>query len=277
MEGPLSFDAAVFDLDGVITRTAHVHMAAWKTLFDEYLRLREARFGEPFRPFTEDDYRAHVDGRPRPEGVRGFLGSRGIMLPAGARTDRPDAETVAGLAARKNEIFRARLRDEAIDVDDDAVQFVRELRSRGVAVGVASSSKNAQLILETTRLTGLFDACVDGTTSEQLGLRGKPAPDILLECLERLGAPAPIRAIVVEDATAGVRAGRAGGFGLVLGVDRGGNAIALYEHGADWVIHNFRDISPERLDAHFLNRRTEFESNARRDSTHENHTGRDDP
>jgi trehalose 6-phosphate phosphatase len=250
-----AFDAAVFDLDGVVTFTARAHAAAWKELFDDYLRGRAARFGETFRPFDrETDYREYVDGRPRYDGVRAFLASRGISLPYGDPSDPPGRETVCGLGNRKNLLFQAVLRREGVDVDREAVRFIRDLRSRGIRVGMASSSKNATLILRTAGLLDLFDARVDGHTSERLGLRGKPAPDIFLECLERLAAPDPGRSLLAEDAVAGVQAGRAGAFGLVLGVDRGGRAVSLREHGADWIIRSFREISPDQVEAYFQNR-----------------------
>ncbi|HEX6308007.1 MAG TPA: trehalose-phosphatase [Longimicrobiales bacterium] len=251
---PGAFDAAVFDLDGVVTFTARVHAAAWKELFDEYLRSRERRLGEQFRPFTDADYRRHVDGRPRRDGVRTFLASRGITLPEGGDGDPPDAETVAGLGRRKDERFQLAIREHGADVDREAVRFIGELRRRGVRVGVASSSRNVRMVLETAGLAGLFEASVDGVVSERLGLAGKPAPDIFLTCLALLDVPDPRRAIVVEDAVAGVEAGRAGNFGLVLGVDRAEQATALREHGADIVISDFRDVTPERIDAFFANR-----------------------
>ncbi len=219
-------DAAIFDLDGVVTFTARLHSEAWKQLFDEFLRSRAEATGEPFRPFTDADYNAYVDGRPRLDGIRTFLASRGITLPEGTSSDPPDAETVAGLGHPKNRIFRALLVERGVDVDGGAVRLIRELRERGVRVGVASSSKNTPLILETAGLESLFEARVDGITSEELGLRGKPAPDIFLACLERLGARDPGRAVVVEDAVSGVEAGRAGGFGLDGRRDRADQAIA---------------------------------------------------
>src|SRR5690606_18595344 len=181
---------------------------------DEFLRSRARASGEPFRPFTDADYLAHVDGRPRLDGIRAFLASRCITLPEGAPADSPDAETVAGLGHRKNLLFHALLRDRGVEVDDDAVRLIRELRGRGVRVGVASSSKNTQAILAAAGLADLFEARIDGVVSEELGLRGKPAPDIFLACLERLGAGDPGGALVAEDAVSGVEAGRAGGFGL---------------------------------------------------------------
>lgn len=252
-EGP---DAAVFDLDGVVTFTARVHAAAWKELFDEYLHFREERFGEPFRPFdSESDYRAYVDGKPRYDGVRGFVESRGIHLNEGTPSDPPDRETVCGLGNRKNDLFVAKTREMGVDVDHEAVRFIRELRDHNVRVGLASSSKNAVPILERVGLLDLFGAIVDGRVSERLGLKGKPQPDIFLKSLELLGGGNnPGRAMVVEDAIAGVRAGRAGGFGLVLGVDRAGDAAELLEHGAHWVIRDFREISADKAAEFFRSR-----------------------
>jgi trehalose-phosphatase len=243
--------AAVFDLDGVVTLTGRLHEAAWKEMFDAYLRAREARGGEPFRPFESADYRAHVDGRPRYEGVAAFLGSRGIVLPRGGRSDPPEAETVCGLGNRKQQLFHERLHRHGPEVDADAVRFVRELRATGVRVGMASSSRNAALVLERAGLTDLFDARVDGLLSEELGLRGKPAPDIFLTCLERLGGAEPGAALMVEDAFAGIEAGRAAAFGLVLGVDRGENWLALRQAGADWIVRGFHEMSAKAVRTYF--------------------------
>ncbi len=244
MSIPSGPDAAVFDLDGVVTFTAQVHAAAWKQLFNEYLRQRQRHLGEPFREFTAEDYRDYVDGRPRYQGVQTFLLSRGIHLPFGSPTDSPEQETVCGLGNRKNDFFVKKVQEMGVQVDEDAVRFIRELEASDVLVGLASSSKNAGPILERVGLTGLFAARVDGVVSERLGLQGKPEPDIFLTCLERLtGRREPQRAMVIEDAISGVEAGRRGDFGLVLGVDRNGEAAALHQHGADRVISDFRDIS----------------------------------
>lgn len=258
--------AAVFDLDGVVTFTARTHHAAWKEIFDAYLRARAERSGEPFRPFEAADYRIHVDGRPRYEGVREFLSSRGIDLPDGDPSDPPDRETICGLGNRKQELFRRRLAEGEVDVDPAAVRLVRELRDSGIPVGMASSSKNAVSILERAGLADLFVARVDGVDSERMGLRGKPAPDIFLKCLELLGGGAPEAAMMVEDATAGVAAGRAGGFGLVLAVDRsdadpeardradpdvGEEWVALREHGADWIVRDFGEVTLEAIREYF--------------------------
>ena len=249
-DGP---DAAIFDLDGVITFTARVHAAVWKELFDTYMSERERRFHEPFREFDPDaDYRAYVDGKPRYDGVAAFLASRGIHLERGTPADAPDRETICGLGNRKNLLFGARVQELGIDVDQDAVHLIRELRESGVHVGLASSSKNAVSILRGVGLLDVFEAIVDGFVSEHSGLRGKPEPDIFLTCLRAMdGSLDPKRAMVVEDAIAGVQAGAAGGFGLVLGVDRGNDTEELLEHGANWVIRSFREIDAQKLTNYF--------------------------
>lgn len=240
--------AAVFDLDGVITFTARVHAAAWKELFDDYMRSRETRYGEPFRPFDADaDYHSYVDGKPRYDGVASFLESRGIHIPYGAPSD-PDAETVCGLGNRKNGLFNSKVEEMGVDVDEHAVRFVRELRDAGVRVGLASSSKNAVPILARVGLSELFEAVVDGVVSARFGLRGKPEPDIFLQSLTLLGGHMePRDAMIVEDAISGVQAGRRGAFGLVLGVDRADQSDALRQNGADWVITDFNEIDLEKL------------------------------
>jgi alpha,alpha-trehalase len=243
--------AVVFDLDGVVTFTARRHLAAWKDTFDAFLEARAARTGERPTPFTDDDYRAHVDGRPRFDGVRAFLAARDIELPEGGLGDPADRETVHGLGNRKNELFRERVRRDGVEVDPEAVRFAEALRDAGIRVGVASSSRNTELVLEAAGLTDLFEARVDGVVSERLGLRGKPAPDIFVACLERLGDADPSASVIIEDALVGVEAGRAGGFGLVLGVDRGGRAIPLREHGADWVVPGFGGVGVARVRAWF--------------------------
>lgn len=249
-------EAAVFDLDGVVTRTAKVHASAWKTLFDDYLRSREKRFGERFVEFDDAaDYHAFVDGRPRYEGVKTFLKSRGIELAHGEPTDPPDRETVCGLGNRKNVLFNELLERHGVDVDQAAVALIRGLRDRGVAVGLASSSKNAAAILSRAGLDDLFQVRVDGRVSERLGLVGKPHPDIFLVCLLLLGEIDPRNAMVVEDAAPGVAAGHAGGFGLVLGVDRADNWLELRAQGADWIVRDFADASAEHVLAYCAARR----------------------
>ena len=250
-DGP---DAFIFDLDGVITFTARVHAAAWKELFDTFLRGWSEKSGEPFQPFRESDYYAYVDGKPRYDGVLSFLRSRGIHLPYGSQSDAASAVTGCGLGNRKNELFNQKVREEGVEVDEEAMRLVRELRARGVRTGIASSSKNAVPILEGAGIRGQFDAVVDGVVSERLQLRGKPQPDIFLQCLSWLVQPLQARrAAIAEDAIAGVEAGRLGGFGLVLGVDRE-NSGALKRHGADWAIHDFREVSAEKVFAFFSER-----------------------
>jgi len=252
-DGP---DAVVFDLDGVLTFTAHIHLAVWKELFDDFLRQWNATSGEPFRPFQEADYYTYVDGKPRYAGVLSFLRSRAIQIPYGDPSNPPSEPSVCGLGNRKNDLFNRKIREIGVSPDEEAVRLVRELRSCRIRTGVASSSKNAVPILEQAGIRDLFDGVVDGIVSERLLLRGKPEPDIFLLCLSWLTKPSlqPKRAAVVEDSMVGVQAGRLGGFGLVLGVDRS-NSGALERHGADWVIRDFRKITAEKVLAFFTNRK----------------------
>ncbi|HSN55978.1 MAG TPA: trehalose-phosphatase [Candidatus Sulfomarinibacteraceae bacterium] len=231
--------AVIFDLDGVITRTASVHAAAWKSLFDAFLDDREARDGEDHSPFDADrDYRRYVDGKPRYQGVQSFLESRGIELPWGEAHDPPGSATVCALGNRKNELFNQRLHEDGVEVFPHAVELVTTLRSEGVPTAIVSSSKNTRAVLEAAELEGLFDAVVDGVEADRLGLEGKPAPDVFVEAAARLGAE-PARSIVVEDAVSGVEAGRRGGFGLVVGVDRSGrDGRQLRDAGADEVVRD---------------------------------------
>jgi alpha,alpha-trehalase len=235
--------AVIFDLDGVITRTAAVHAAAWKQLFDDYLKEREAREGEDHSPFDIDrDYRSYVDGKPRYDGVRSFLESRGIDLPWGDPEDPPDRETVCGLGNRKNRLFNQRLKEQGADVFPPAVELVKRLRAGGVATAVVSSSKNTGAVLDAAGIADLFDARVDGIEAERLGLTGKPAPDVFVEAAGRLGAE-PGATVVFEDAVSGVEAGRRGSFGLVVGVDRVGAAEALREAGAHEVLSDLSRVA----------------------------------
>jgi len=236
------FDAVLFDLDGVITDTAAVHARAWKTMFDTYLRQRSKATGAAFEPFTIDgDYRTYVDGKPRYDGVRSFLLSRGIDLPEGTRADPADAETVCGLGNRKNELVNRLLDDEGVVVYEGSVRLLHQLRGDGVRLGVVSSSRNCVAVLTTAGLLDMFEARVDGVVAAERGLPGKPAPDTFLSAARDLGA-SPERAVVVEDAISGVQAGRAGGFGLVIGVDRDGDPDALRRHGADVVVADLGDL-----------------------------------
>jgi beta-phosphoglucomutase family hydrolase len=235
-------DAVVFDLDGVVTQTSVVHAAAWKALFDAYLEARAAAEGHEFRPFDEKaDYRLYVDGKPRYDGVHDFLASRGIELPWGRPSDSPELETVCGLGNRKNVFFNAEVKQFGIEAYPSTVALIHRLREAGVRVGLMSSSKNTAMILDVAGLTDLFEVRVDGVAGEELGLPGKPDPAMYLETARRLGV-APARAAVVEDALSGVEAGHRGGFGLVIGVDRLGQAEALRRHGADVVVHDLSEV-----------------------------------
>jgi trehalose-phosphatase len=240
-------EAVVFDLDGVVTHTARVHRAAWKELFDEFLAARTENADEDHTPFTEEDYREQVDGKPRHEGIRAFLASRGIELPDGSRQDSSSAQTVHGLGLRKNHRFRDLVVRGGVDVDRGTLRLVRELRESGTRVGVATSSENGALILQQAGIDDLFDARVDGVVSLELRLRGKPHPDIFLECARRLGASSPARALVIEDAASGVSAAKAGGFGLVIGVDRVENWLRLRHAGADWIVRSMDGLSADLI------------------------------
>jgi alpha,alpha-trehalase len=233
------FDAVLFDLDGVLTDTSRLHAACWKKMFDEFLRKRAENSGEEFRPFsiTEDYYR-YVDGRLRSDGVRDFLRSRTINLPEGDPDAPPESETVSGLGNRKNDMVNALMASEGIDVYPDSVAWVRLLREQGYKTAVVSASSNCTRVLNAAKILDLFDTIVDGTVAADLGLAGKPSPDTFLKAAEQLDAE-PKRAVVVEDAISGVQAARSGGFGLVIGVARKGNAQALKENGADIVVERF--------------------------------------
>jgi len=240
-------DTFIFDLDGVITRTASVHAAAWKRLFDELFERRAA--GGPWTPFdTDREYRLYVDGKPRRDGLRSVLAARGISVPEGTPGDGPDAETVYGLAARKNSYVRARLARFGVDVFPDALFFIHAVRARRCKTAVVTASENSIHVLAAAGMLELFDERVDGTDIARDHLRGKPAPDSFLEAARRLGSHRH-RCIVFEDAIAGVQAGRAGDFGLVVGVDRVGDPDALRQNGADLVISSFDEIELVRRGA----------------------------
>jgi beta-phosphoglucomutase family hydrolase len=237
--------ACLFDLDGVITQTAKVHAAAWKEMFDAYLRQRD---GADFQPFTGHDYDRYVDGMPRADGVRTFLRSRGIELPEGDPddpTDQPiEQVSVNGLGNRKNDIVQRRIREDGVEVYDGSVRYLHAVRAAGLKTAVVSSSANTAEVLKVTGLTDLFDARVDGQVARERNLPGKPKPDTFLAGAADLGVEAT-QAAVFEDALAGVEAGRAGGFGLVVGVDRVGQRDALKEHGADVVVDDLADLLKE--------------------------------
>jgi trehalose 6-phosphate phosphatase len=235
-----SYDAVIFDLDGVITKTATIHAAAWKKLFDWYLEKRRGKDCKPFDPDT--DYRRYVDGKPRDKGVQSFLASRGIELAYGSLKDDPDRETVYGLGNRKNTFFHEEIRKQGVKVYADALEFLHKLRVAGLKTAIISSSKNCATFLKAAHLTTQFDVKVDGVDSEELGLKGKPDPDIFLLAAQKLGVQPP-RAIVVEDAIAGVQAGKKGNFGWVIGVDRTDHAAALMENGADMAVPDLGKIA----------------------------------
>lgn len=239
---PDELPAYLFDLDGVLTKTAKVHAAAWKQMFDAFLRRRAERTGEPFEPFdVKKDYGPYVDGKPRLDGTRGFLTSRGITLPDGEATDGPDAETVNGLARKKNDLVNEKIRTVGVDVYPGSVRYLHAVRDAGLTTAVVSSSANAELVLQVAGLTDLIDHRVDGVVAKQRRLPGKPAPDTFLAAAADLGVSKE-HAVVFEDALAGVESGRAGGFGFVVGVDRLGQADALREHGADVVVSDLADL-----------------------------------
>jgi beta-phosphoglucomutase family hydrolase len=236
----------LFDLDGVLTQTAKVHDAAWKEMFDAYLRERAQRTGEQFVPFDPvKDYDEYVDGKPRPDGVRSFLESRGITLPDGQDDDPASAETVHGLGNRKNEILLRRIREDGVQAYPGSVAFVRAVKDAGMPRAVVSSSANCRDVLIAAGIEDLFDSRIDGLVAERDHLRGKPAPDTFLAGARALGLK-PTAGAVFEDALAGVAAGRAGGFGFVVGVDRVGQAQALREHGADVVVTDLSELMEHR-------------------------------
>lgn len=234
-------DAVIFDLDGVITDTASVHAAAWKQMFDRFLAGRPAREGDDQRPFSDEDYYRYVDGKPRYDGVESFLASRDIVLPRGGPDDPAAAETICGLGNRKDEMFLAVLRERGVMPFPSSVELLRRLRASGFGTAIISASRNCPEVLEAAGVTELFDARVSGVDADELGLKGKPDPAVFLEAARRLGVE-PLRAAVVEDALAGVQAGRRGDFGLVIGVDRGGHAEALRKGGADTVVGDLGEV-----------------------------------
>jgi len=239
---PFGLKAWLFDLDGVVTRTARVHARAWKRLFDEFLAGRQ---GDPEQldPFRlPEDYIAHVDGKPRYEGVQSFLLARGIDLPWGDPGDSPDAPTVCGLGNRKNQYFNEVMDEDGVEVFDGTVALIEALRARGIKTACVSSSKNCVPVLERAGLLALFDAIFDGRDLEREQLPGKPRPDAFLRGAKLLGV-APAEAVVVEDAVSGVEAGRAGNFELVIGVDRGAGRDALLAAGADVVVGDLAEFA----------------------------------
>ena len=239
---PDGIQACLFDLDGVLTQTAKVHAAAWKQMFDEYLRERAKRTGGEFVPFDAgDDYDEYVDGKPRYDGVKSFLQSRGIELPDGTPDDAPTTETIDGLGNRKNDLVLALIERDGVEPYEGSVRYVKAAGDAGLHRAVVSSSANCRDVLEAAGMLDLFEAIVDGIVAEREDLRGKPAPDTFLAGARAVGVE-PARAAVFEDAVAGVEAGRAGRFGYVVGVDRVGHADALRAHGADVVVQDLAEL-----------------------------------
>jgi beta-phosphoglucomutase family hydrolase len=239
---PNAIRACLFDLDGVLTDTASVHAQAWTEMFDAFLRLRATREGSPFVPFDRvHDYRDSIDGKQRFDGVRSFLASRGIALPDGSHDDPPDAETIGGLGNRKNELALAIIHGRGVKPYEGSVRFVLAAREAGLRRAVVSASANCREVLEAAGIADLFEARVDGVVAEREHLPGKPAPDMFLAAARMLDVQ-PGEAAVFEDALAGVAAGRSGRFGLVVGVDRVGQADALRAHGADIVVSDLGEL-----------------------------------
>lgn len=235
---PEHIKAILFDLDGVLTSTADLHRAAWRATFDDFLRQRD---GTAFQPFTDRDYADYVDGRPRADGVREFLRSRAIHLPEGDRDDPPTATTVNGVGNRKNELVQKIIAERGVTPYPGSVRYLHTASDAGLAIGVVTSSANGATVLATANLTPLIEVLIDGLVLAKEGLRGKPEPDSFLAGARALGV-APANTAVFEDALAGVAAGRAGGFGHVVGVNRADQAEALREHGADVVVDDLAEL-----------------------------------
>jgi beta-phosphoglucomutase family hydrolase len=239
---PDGVTACLFDMDGVITRTATVHDAAWKEMFDDFLRAYAARNGGPFVPFDPvTDYGEYVDGKPRLDGTRAFLKSRSIELPEGAPDDTPGTWTIWGLSNRKNDLVLTVLERDGVEVYDGSLRYLTAARAAGLRTAIVSSSANTEQVLAAGGISGLFDVRVDAHVAGERGLHGKPAPDTFLAAASMLGVAATA-AVVFEDALAGVAAGRAGGFGFVVGVDRVGHAAQLRAQGADVVVQDLADL-----------------------------------
>lgn len=244
------FAAAIFDLDGVITKTARVHFAAWKQMFDAFLAKHAAQDNRPFHPFSEEEYLAYVDGKPRFKGVESFLAARAIALPFGESNDDGSGESVCGLGNRKNQLFQSIIENEGAELFPHVVDFLQALRKTGVKIGLATSSKNGRLILEKADITKYFDAVVDGVVSAEIGLAGKPEPDIFLKTAELLGVH-PHESLLFEDALAGVAAGKRGNFGLVVGVSHGHESEALRAAGADMIVSDLGELPLQSIDDWF--------------------------
>ena len=235
------YEAILLDMDGVVTDTASIHAACWKLMFDEYLQKWARDHEQPFRPFDiATDYKLYVDGKPRYHGVHDFLNSRGIALPEGSPMDPPTTETICGLGNRKNQLVNERLAS-GVEAYPGSVSFLKYLRQLGIKTAIVTSSQNCQTVLAAANISDLFDARVDGNVIARQGLAGKPAPDSFLKAAEMLGVT-PSAAVVIEDAISGVQAGAKGGFGLVIGVSRKGNAEELRANGAHMVINDLAEL-----------------------------------
>jgi len=238
-----AYDAVLLDLDGVITDTASLHASCWKQMFDEYLRKRTGESGEAFRPFDPmADYLLYVDGKPRADGVRDFLRSRGIRLLEGNPDDSPEAETVAGLGNRKNDLFERIVEEMGVEPYEGSIKLIQKLRQDGFKLAVVTSSQNCSAVLRAAKLDAFFEVRVDGGVIHAQHVAGKPAPDTLLIAAKLLGVE-PTRAIIIEDAISGVEAGVNANFGLVIGVARKGNAEELRRHGADLVVNDLGELA----------------------------------
>lgn len=249
-----AFTTVIFDLDGVVTRTAKVHSAAWKIVFDNFLKKKKQKSSNSFKKFSyENDYLPCVDGKPRYEGVQSFLKSRNIKLPRGNPSDPPGVETVCGLGNKKNKVFRKVVKERPIEIFKSTLNLIRDLKANGIHVGLASSSKNCRLVLKAAELENHFETCVDGVVSAELGLKGKPESDIFIKAAENLGAK-PSESVIVEDAVSGVKAGKNGLFGLVIGLARKNNAQELLKNGADIVLDDFEGVSTRQIDKWFRNK-----------------------
>jgi beta-phosphoglucomutase family hydrolase len=238
---PDGVTACLFDMDGVVTKTALVHSAAWKEMFDDFLRQHAKDTGTEFVPFDSHDYDTYVDGKPRLDGTRSFLESRDIKLPEGSPDDPAGKATINGLSNKKNELVLAVLARDGVQVYDDTITYIHTVRAGGMATAIVSSSANTQQVLDSAGIADLFDVRVDGQIATERGLRGKPAPDTFLAAAQELHVPAS-QAVVFEDAVAGVEAGHAGHFAFVVGVDRVGHAAELRQHGADVAVQDVASL-----------------------------------
>jgi len=239
---PAGILACLFDMDGVVTQTALVHAAAWKQMFDDFLRQRAGQTGEKFVPFdSSHDYEEYVDGKPRLDGTRSFLQSRGIGLPEGSPDDKPGSPTIYGLSNEKNNLVVEKIRTDGVKVYEGSIRYIKAVRAAGLRTAIVSSSANTVDVLNAAGIADLFDVRIDGVVAKERHLAGKPAPDTFLAAAHDLGV-APPQAAVFEDAQAGVAAGRAGHFGFVVGVDRVGQAEELLKHGADIVVTDLAEL-----------------------------------